>query len=630
MSTRIIRRGESNDPPLEGEWLRISAEVTSVMTPICGREDVLAQVRPARKDASGRSLDPAPASFHIPTAMITVDGNYLRDEKGHDVDPSRVHPKRYSNRLMYPALWGAVTHEGAHAAFTQWPQDLPEGKLPDHIKPHWIDAAILMEEPRIEHHQIQERGGDRRWLRACTKQIVMDEGGAPTDKGSLAKMFILIRGRVIAGVLDEDEAEDLYSISLTAFGEETVTEMDQILTEVMDVRHDDMEAMIDLGRRWVELLGEENDGTSGESIIIIMGMSGDGDGEGSGGGGSGEGENSGSGGGKGGSSSDSEGSEIPSEVMDALNKAAESIAKNDGGGTGDPDGDAARQAEAIAAAEAAKAAMVFHNHKSVGHGFGTATGGTIRGYRSPSNEERGGAALLAQALRRAVIRERSAMVQTSQRPPGRLRMRDGVSFQASKAAGQIPVAKPFSRKVRKHNPSPPLRVGFAQDVSGSQSAFVRPAALAGWTVARAVSLIPEAQFAMVTFGSSVKPVVWPKQEPPGVAELLASDGHEMPSTAVRALDGILNLTQPGYARLLFMATDGEFVHDLEAQNAVADIARLLKSGCRVIWLATGTGYSGGHRQRSLTQSGVHKIDVSGHPENIGEIIANAVVEVLKE
>ncbi len=291
----------------------------------------------------------------------------------------------------------------------------------------------------------------------------------------------------------------------------------------------------------------------------------------------------------------------------------------------------AREAEAKAVAAAmSAAATVFRNFKSVSHGHGNAKGGAIIGYRPPTNQERGEAALLARALRRAVIRERSATVSTSQRPPGRLRMRDGVSFKASVAAGQVPVAEPFTRKIKKHNPSPPLRVGIAQDVSGSQSAFVDPAAVAGWMVARGVSLIPEARSAMVTFGATVTPVTWPRQVPPGVPQLLAVDGYETPSIAIRALDGVLNLTQPGFARLLFMVTDGEFVKDEQAELAVADVKRLLNSGCKIIWLQTGTGWSGGFRQRSLTQPGVISIDVSKFPTDIGKIIADAVLKALKD
>ncbi len=207
MSTRIVREGIVKEPPIEGEMLRISGEVTAEMPWLSGRDDVIAMVRPAFKDEEGNSLDPAPASFHIPSATVTVDASYLKDPDGMEISPEKVFPSQYSNRKEYPGLWGAVIHEAAHAAHTGWLELLPaSGQLPEGVNRHWLDAAILMEEPRIEHQQLRERGGDRRWLRACTKQIVMDEGGAPSSKGAIAKSMILVGGRAIAGVLDDTEA----------------------------------------------------------------------------------------------------------------------------------------------------------------------------------------------------------------------------------------------------------------------------------------------------------------------------------------------------------------------------------------------------------------------------------------
>ena len=141
--------------PAAPGWDALSAALTAEVPAIAGRDDLLVTIAPG----AGHG---APACFLPATAMIEVDGTHL-----HPVDPATAKPHRMSDRKRYAPTWGALTHECAHSKHTAW-----LAAVPADADPGAVEAARLLEEPRIERAQIHRRPDDRHWLRACVKTIV--------------------------------------------------------------------------------------------------------------------------------------------------------------------------------------------------------------------------------------------------------------------------------------------------------------------------------------------------------------------------------------------------------------------------------------------------------------------------
>jgi len=185
-----------------GAWLKISAAMTAEVPPVAGRDDIVVTCAPGAGQGS-------PACFLPARAAIEVDGTLL------GVDPATAYPARPSDRDRYPVAWGALTHECAHAAHTRWTP--PPGEAAS-----WADAAVMLEESRIEHRQLDRRPGDLRWLRASAANVVLASftvaGTAPGSAAEAGAAAALVLARADAGVLDPSDTRDTEQAVLRVLG----------------------------------------------------------------------------------------------------------------------------------------------------------------------------------------------------------------------------------------------------------------------------------------------------------------------------------------------------------------------------------------------------------------------------
>jgi hypothetical protein len=513
-------------------WLAFSAAMTAQVPPIAGRADLTVTAAPGAGHGHAACFTPA-------TATIEIDGRHL------PVDPATADPARPSDRERYPALWGATVHECAHAAHTRWHP--PKG-----ANPAWADAATQLEESRIEHHQVIRRPGDRRWLRACTRDLVVGDFTAaaappasPAEAGSAAAL-ILARGD--AGILEPAECDPVEQAVTSVIGPAKMRQLRQVWRAAHAAGDTDARTMIKLGRRWCRILGIAPDQPAPADPA-------------------------------GGTASTSPVGKAVSKATAAITAAV--TAEFAPPPPAFPPGkDAQRAAENTARENASRAARQV---------FQPGPGGSApaSGSREPTDAEQAAARRLARALRAASAGERAATTITSATPPGRLKMRQVLAADAQRAAGALPTAHPFTRTQRRRVPAPPLKVGIMCDVSGSMLAYTAPVASAGWILARAAATIPAAQTATVTYGEQVTPVTHPGHAPAKVTEFNALDCYEEFTTAVDALDGALSLSRPGAARLLVIISDGHY-KDTQYPNGQKQINRLTASGCGVLWIAPDT------------------------------------------
>src|SRR5688500_17473037 len=147
------------DPATQAGWLALSAAATEEAPLIAERDDLVVTVAPGAGQGS-------PACFFPPHAAIEIDGVHLPA----GLDPATAAPPRVGDRARYPAVWGLLVHECAHARHTLW--DPPPGTLAP-----VASAGRLLEESRIEGAHIRRRPDDRHWLRASATSLVLDDIG---------------------------------------------------------------------------------------------------------------------------------------------------------------------------------------------------------------------------------------------------------------------------------------------------------------------------------------------------------------------------------------------------------------------------------------------------------------------
>jgi len=434
-------------------------------------------------------------------------------------------------------------------------------------------AAKLLEESRAEARQLERRPGDRRWLRAATQQLVLDDGQA-LDKISpwaVAEAAALVLGRVDAGVLDPDEAAPLATTIEATLGAEQLHAIRQVWQAALETADDNSEAMLALGHRWCELTGVDPDHPTSDAISPCESR---GDPACQGGGNNGAGR---------------------SPIGQATRAVLAAVAANDAQQAADE----ARAAGAVgrrAAAKAREAASRRRAQDAATTVFApprTHPGATGPGApatwtsRPPTPAERAAARRLARQLRAAAYRERATTHITSKAPPGRLRMRAALAADAQRAVGQGPTAEPWVRTIRRQVPTPPLRVGIAVDISGSMRPFAKPLASAAWIMAQAAAW-SHSTSATVCFANQVTAVTRPGQVPAHVREFSVGGGSQGFPQAVDALDGALGLARVGdSARLLVVVSDGRYPADQRALGQ-AQVRRLVAAGCGVLWIAVGS------------------------------------------
>ncbi|WP_236565606.1 MULTISPECIES: vWA domain-containing protein [Nocardia] len=470
-----------------------------------------------------------PAVFMPHRAAIELDGTHLK------VDPSTARPDRHSDRARYPAVWGAFVHECAHARHSVW-------EPPTLANPAVVEAAMLLEESRIEAAQIRRRPDDRHWLRASATEIVIgDTGGpaamaaVPATEYSAAHSAALILGRVDGGILTEAETAPAATAIESVVGAAKLADLRAIWCHAHTLADEDATGMLELGQRWLDLVGPDPHADPDPTSILAAGVG-----------------------------------ETVANVAKAV--AAEPVPL-------DP-------AEAAAAAAAAELAAALKAEAAALRVFGSRVPTYISAdARAPRTQERAAARVLARALSTASRRERAVVKTGSVLPPGRVRMRGAMAREAQRAAGAIPTAEMFTRTTRKTVPVPPLRVGIACDISGSMTSYAEPVASAAWIIAHAAHLATmPADTATLTFGARVRPVTYPGTAPAKVTEFKSTDIYEAIDEAIDALDGALGLSRRENTRLLVIISDGKF-KAAPRPRAQQRLDRLRASGCAVLWLA---------------------------------------------
>ncbi|MDG4795019.1 VWA domain-containing protein [Micromonospora sp. WMMD1082] len=469
--------------PTSSPWTPWSAAWTKHAARLTGRTDASVTVTPASHGG--------PKGFSYPaTAEIQIDADLIGD-------PEIADPRRLGHRSKVPVAYGVLLHEVAHVIYSHWDP-------PPTVPPVVREAALMLEESRIEGHYRTARPRDRRWLRhAMTSLIVPDD--TPTDTTwSAAYAAGLLLARVDAKILNPADVREPRRAITKVLGRKLLKGLRAIWQEAQTVGDTDTDRMIDLGERWCRLLGIDptinpalpaDDATTNAIAAAIA------------------------------------------AAIDAiLNEPADTPEHT--GPRDDVPGIHVDTDTPITWTE-----------------------------RAPRDAERQAANRLTALLRRARHREPARTTEASSAPPGRLRTRAAVALAAQRAAGAIPTAQPWRRAVRRPVPDPELTVGILIDASGSMDAFAAPMSSAAWIVAQA-STRAGATSATLAYGDRVTVLIPPGRRPTKVRDMQADAGMERFVEACAEADRLLHLSTPGTARLLVVVSDGHYVNPEQSQATI--------------------------------------------------------------
>ncbi|MEV3898386.1 hypothetical protein [Streptomyces anulatus] len=534
----LARWDDDGAPPAQprsspNAWLRVGAELGDRLVALSGRSDLLVTCRPGTRSG-------APAAYFPDLGEVEFDSALFAPLRPHE-----IHPRIVGDERNYPAAWGVFVHEAAHAAHSVWTP--PAG-----ADPRVVEAALLLEESRVEGAHLITRPTDRPYLRTSARTLVMPDIDHPTLQGieHAAGVAALILGRRDAGILDANETRAVTDLCEKVLGAPLLATLTRIWTAAHQCADHDATTMLAHAQKWCDALDaaapalpvpEDLVDLLSGAVVVVMDST---------------------------------------AATDAADLAAKDAATNAAAARSQAQAQDRAQRAGQRRRAAATAKSVFSPD-----GTSAPSGNPVTGTRRPTAAEKGAAARLSRALRAAAYRERTEQRTTSPTPPGRLNMGRALARDAQRAAGSVPTAEPFTRVRRRNSPTPPLRVGIAVDVSGSMSAACKPVASAAWIVARAAALTdPDSRTATIAYDRHLTALTRPTHRAPErVTTFDATGGAHNLSAAIDALDHGLELSRGGTGRLLVIVTDAVYTAD-ETAAAVTRVKQLATAGCAVLQL----------------------------------------------
>jgi hypothetical protein len=592
--------GEAHKSP---EWLPVSAAVGRMSNSWSGRGDLVAIVGPTAAHGNPALFDPRSTQVEVNSTVCF--GAVVDFKEIGELDQREV-------QFDYPKATGAVFHEAMHARFSRWDIDDAASTL----SPAVFNAMVLLEEGRIERHGLELFPANAGFLRTMALTIVTSDYEnvlTSSDSMTAGNIAALALARVDAGSLESDDVAEIKTLIESKIGAHRVAALRDVWLKAQTYSaHWDYKGLIDLAKRWVEIIdeaAEENGEPSSEEAMR---------------------------GRRGGAPSDADGElgEFAEAVAAALKEAAESAEVSGYTVLEDTrtleEWEAQRRARMqdnkIEADSRSEASKVF------GHGTGVVEGlktnSTLVEKRQPTGPERATAVRVATLLEKAKYRDRSETEVTSVIPPGRLRTRAAVQGAALKSRGVMSQTEPWRRTVRKHTDDPTLNVGIMVDISGSMAAAMQPMATTAWVLSEAVRRV-QGRAAMVYYGQDVFPTLKPGQHLDQVYVYSAPDMTEKFDRAFKALNGSLNLLSGTGARMLVVYSDGEYPSD-ETMAARKWLAACERAGVAVLWLCDSSSKNFG-ADRIMSGSRAVKMtvptDTTSAAAEIGQAAAKALAAV---
>jgi hypothetical protein len=556
-------------------------------------------------------------------------------------------------------LNGLVSHELAHARWSRWLHTSPAL----HRKSSKVLRTLaLFEESRIEQRAVNSAGYVRPFLRSAVEHLILGtvDEIAPS-RASVAHAWGLLRGRMHAGIITEEEFQPLDIAARIALDDDTVDYLDELLSEAIWCSTESeghVDLLVSIAEAWIEAVGvdesagiditapldapdevsdEDEEGESADATIAVSKGDDDEDDEDEDdedesdapSGASDEDEDE-SDDGEDGDESDAPGDDdetndddsndddqrgtgshedtgddeehLSDEVIEEVKRAIEDVLEDVTTHPGRTNVSAMADAQETAHKVFSKQRGVNHLDKKPSTALRNAAGKTAR---------------RLEALAAPAIMKKSVAKKT---PPGRLKSREAVRASAERSRGMMQTAQPWRATKRTHTHAPPITVGVMTDVSGSMHWAQTMVGEVAYIFSNAGSMIG-ARTAAVTFGDNTQRVVAPGERLNTVPICLSNGKAETANTAFAALDGILHLTDgPLGTKILVVVSDGVFVRTAEMDGAKAWVPTLLDAGVTIIWVDRGRPHPN-FRDKRIVQVNINE---GGGAEEVTSQIMTAI------
>jgi hypothetical protein len=534
------------------EWFQPASRLTTYLNTLSLRTDLSVTVGPGVGLGSPACFIPSRGEIRIDTEICLPSAR-----------PDEINPADKLWRLEHPVFIGASGHEGAHAAHTRW--SVEEFKSTGKITDKHLDVIMLLEEPRCEHRLIGRAHGQRLFLRATALDLILKDFELPETPYGAAAACALVLARVDGGTLEKKDGLAVWH----AVGPQLAgkfDELEELWKRFLGLGDRDLPGMYSVARQWLDVLDVDPEGTDGLIFNLQPQPQPQPQGEGS-----------------------SEGKATVEGANDWLGKAI-------GGAAVAADGALVKErsierARRMLAAGEADADRRERAEKAADEAFPPtgAPGSTItahrKGERPPTEEERRAATELAQRLLASEQQDTRDVARSARiRPPGRLRSREASQAAAYKDLG-LHGHRPEMFRARDHVPDArgPLSIAFMLDISGSMGPAEAAISSTHWVVSHAGSRVG-ARVAVVHFGAVVHGIARPGQLDENVQLYDCSDPWEQFRDAFLAVDHELDLLDGQGARLLVIASDGQFRRDNQQKFAEAAMTMCKQKDVAVIWL----------------------------------------------
>jgi hypothetical protein len=581
------------------EWLKLGGQCGELTNKWAKRDDIVAFV------GKGAGMGIAAALWNPILAEMELN---VEQAFGEEAKPQFIGDLTDRDvQFEHPVAAGAIFHEAMHARHTK----IDMGDIRRCKDKRVSMLAEVFEEIRIEHAGTLDWPKNRSFLRACALKLVcadIAESGAQAealgDALNLSHLMVLTRGRIMAGVLEEEDIEPITKACHTVFGADLTEKLDALCTRATKLPDsEDWTPHRKLAEEWLKLLEdnghktqptEEEKAAAEAAIAAAIGKA--------------------------------------MEQLEEMAEDAEISARAEGIEQAAAEADEA-EAKARAAQEredkdaAQEAEEIF---KSSGRGTTDYRGSTrsrLHEKRKPTSAERAAAVTLSRELDKARYRDRVVVRRNTAEPPGRLRARTAMQGAAMRSRGMVDTTTPWHSKRRFHVEDPELKLAMMTDISGSRGHAVESSAACNWIFSEAGRRI-QAHVASVYYGNSVFPGLSPGQHLDQVEVYTAPDMTERFDQAFKALNGRLQLLNSSGARLLVVISDLHYTPD-EQQAARKWFTRCSNDGVGVIILPFDR--RGVSFESAITSGipGVRVIDDAKDPVSAAMAIGRAACQALE-
>lgn len=597
MAQHMSAKRKTKEMIPDPQWLQINGQVATVVNDWAARPlgDLMVKMG---STAGGPTafFDPKMGQIEINTDVAFGDGT--KPEEVGDL-------RERKHQFEWPKATGAVFHESAHAKYTTWDLYAAAKVLSEREN----DAMHILEESRCERQLMADYPKNRSFLRSCILEIVLHDMSDEETKEmngtrQAAQLCALALARVDTGVLKKKDVRALEKQIEKVLEPDVIKQFREIWREFQNINDPvrNLQRMYDLAKKWAAVLDEaakqeDEDEQRAQEIAEAMAEAMD----------------------QLGSQAGQTEIDAQTDVHDQQSQERREEAQKE---------KAAKQKEKAKNKESAK--KVFKKNQTQHQNSGgqleykeTMSGLVSR--RPPEPDEAKAAVTVSKMLEKAKYHDRVRIEKNSVIPPGRLRTRSAVQNAAYQSQRIRIDAEPFRRVQRKHTVDPNLTVGLMFDISGSMSAAMTPMGSTGYVMAEAVRKI-QGKFAMVSYGHSVTPILYPNQKMPEVRIYDCPDGSEAFGLGFEALDGELELLNGTGARLLVVVSDGNYKQD-ENDHAKRWLKRCQEEGVAVLWVGYGNPYGA---QQHIEGTNTQFIIPGKTPAEVAQQIGRAAMDALNK